>query len=281
MQQPVPHDILSMLEQAAQFNAAQPAGAAFQAAPPAYGMALPQRPPFASPAPVWRAAAPAPVWNQAAGHLPTSVAIASTATASPNRQDGLPPAQDIAAAISSSLQNPAAAPTAEMIHALARAVQLPGTSETAAATSTSSTTSKDVAHRQSTEAPAVGSEVSGLFSEQAASKLVEEAVQIARRDAGPVLSETSLQAAAKAALGLAAKELELKGAAAKRDSGGSTPSEGRTGLAKASSGPLKAEYTYDVKAGDDVEVWLRSVRRRLETELVDGCSVHISAECVR
>jgi len=50
---------------------------------------------------------------------------------------------------------------------------------------------------------------------------------------------------------------------------------------RATAGPLEVFYRYDLNDIKQTDEWLRCIRRRLEVELDDGCTVQLSMQMVR
>lgn len=52
-------------------------------------------------------------------------------------------------------------------------------------------------------------------------------------------------------------------------------------MARAATGPLQCSYRYELGPGDDTELCFRNIRRRIEVELGDGCTLQMCLHLVR
>jgi len=51
--------------------------------------------------------------------------------------------------------------------------------------------------------------------------------------------------------------------------------------ARAAAGPVQCTYRYEIRPGEDAELCFRNIRRRIEVELGDGCTVQMSLHLVK
>ncbi|CAK9010393.1 unnamed protein product [Durusdinium trenchii] len=248
--------------------------------------ATPTPSPASPPAPT----APGPTFSKATPVPPPKTLTDERERSSSTRASATD--EDLAQALSSHLQNPSGAPTAELLQALARAAHLEDEEvpkppafdswETQVASPPPPPEGEPGPSLRAQEPPPPPDEPS--FGGRAARHGALN--QLARNAVTAAGSSVEAQAAAKAAVEHLMKSLEGKTPAELLEAdAGSLDGEGHDASARAvaiaAAGPETCTFRYDLTPNDDAEATFRNIRRRIELEMSDGCVVQISLQMVR
>eukprot|EP00933_Yihiella_yeosuensis_P073445 TRINITY_DN82140_c0_g1_i1.p1 TRINITY_DN82140_c0_g1~~TRINITY_DN82140_c0_g1_i1.p1 ORF type:complete len:328 (+),score=111.20 TRINITY_DN82140_c0_g1_i1:72-1055(+) len=306
-------DVLSFLAQAAAAapvaSTSTPAG--LTAAPKASGATPKAAPAAEKPAEKKSGFANAP-WNKpkpvTEEKKPTTYSKAGPPEKPNAPQEGAK-SEDLAAALSTALLGQKQeTPSVELIEALARAAKLKdeegAKSEAADKTESKKKDAEDSNDSKDDDAPEkeVKDDIPKITL-TAFDKLSRDALKAAKEASG---GNNAAEAAAKAAIELMKKQLkatehivsekeenkderplsdlwnsEDKGGDGNKTPPAPVPVQALPLAARAAAGPSKGAFRYEVAPGDDVEACFRNIRRRIEVEMGDGCSVQMSLQMVR
>lgn len=224
----------------------------------------------------------------------------------PSKTENAAKEEDLAQALSSHLQNPSQAPSAELLQALARVAKM----EDEVPKAEPSNSSKPPAFDSWEEKPpgppaemppaAVPSRSFGAPHQEppppppepehghrtgpgAGSYRGAALQQLTRSALSAAGTSPEAQAAAKAAVEHLVKSLREKPDGLGEDAG--SPDEpghlDSRAIGTVAAGPETCTFQYDLTPNDDAEATFRNIRRRIELEMSDGCVVQICLQMVR
>mmetsp|Transcript_15431 Transcript_15431/g.44183 ORF Transcript_15431/g.44183 Transcript_15431/m.44183 type:complete len:368 (+) Transcript_15431:50-1153(+) len=223
--------------------------------------------------------------------------------------------EDLAAALRNHLHNPTDAPSIELFQALAKAAQLPGASSELAdaagagapAVGGAEEAKASQGHTADTTRPAAMVASARSTSGEDAPQELQPAGSVAAGGTAPSLTELGTSDApapsgqhvngARSTPGLVPAQggPEVGGGRETQppqEQGGSVASVPNSSVdrplpsalplvARATAGPAEAVYRYDLGSSDDLDAYMRNIRRRIEVELEDGCTVQVCLQMAR
>lgn len=175
------------------------------------------------------------------------------------QQNQKEPEVDLAAALSNHLSNPTSAPSIELIQALARAAQLPDANSARTACLNASQAPSTVpapSDAKSSGAAKAAPETSPADPSQIPVNGKEETQALVRQSSQGAETESDKKQESQECVALPTS-------------------------ARATAGPASSIYEYQIAPNDLLDMSIRNVRRRIEVEVGDGCTVELTMETVR